>query len=544
MFTYKSYDRFNILESINNDKGVIFSFLSWIWLIMGYALNIWYHLVPGEWIINSDLAAEMVLANMLNNERSILSPNWFYGTELRVFNLQWFYRIGLLIFPNNWTYARTLAMAIIYIVVIAAWLFLMNVCKMGRFGVWSAAFLIWPFGFWHHFLSTYGGYYFVYPIFSFVILGLIVLLARGTSSQIKKMLLILAGAALSLASGLNGPRQIMAFFAPLCLAVIIVLYIDVRKETITQWNMIKAAKKEKLGYIAYSYLFTLFNIMGYLINTGILSKKYTFVSQSDIRWQSGVRSVVDVFIDFMQLFGFRTGVEIFSFEGIASALGLAVGVFLIFSIIRLCKNYSLLSQCEQLLFMFSIAAMIVSEMALCYMDWHYSSNYWLPILPFGIVLICMELKTDVYNLAGIKSMLTIIVSMCIIISSISTIKLSIEEPHRGKKGLYEVAMWLEECGYDQGIAEFWNSQCITEMTNGKIEMWAIRTAEEEDFFGWLQDKSHMTPPEGKVFILLNGSAEKNKENEIVVRGKGTLIYGVDSYSVFELEDVSWMGEQK
>lgn len=188
MFTYKS---FNLFETKKEEKEAIFSFLSWVWLTIGYALNIWYQLVPGEWIIDSDLAAEMVLANMLNHERSILSTNWFYSTELRVFNLQWFYRVGLLVFPDNWTYARTLAMACFYIVVIAAWLFLMNACKFGKFGVWSAAFLIWPFGFWHHLLSTYGGYYFVFPIFSFAILGVVVLLGGGRrDSKTKKNLLV------------------------------------------------------------------------------------------------------------------------------------------------------------------------------------------------------------------------------------------------------------------------------------------------------------------------------------------------------------------
>lgn len=542
MLTYKSLDRLNIFGSIKKDKGVIFSLLSWIWLIVGYALNIWFQLVPGEWIIDSDLAAEMVLANLLNNERSVLSLNWFYSTEIKVFNIQWLYRIGLLIFPNNWTYARTIAMAFFYIAVIAAWLFLMNVCKIGRFGVWSAAFLIWPFGFWHHFLSIYGGYYLVYSLFSFPILGIIVLLAREENSKIKKILLILIGSALSIASGLNGPRQLMSLYAPLCLAVIVILYIDIKKEAITQWDAIKATKKEKLVYIEYTYLFTLVNLIGYLINTSILYKKYTFRTQSDIGWQAGSRSVIDTFIDFIHLFGFREDVKVFSFDGIASALGFAVGIFMIYSIIRLCKNYSHFSQCEQLLMVLSIAVMVVMEIIFCFMDYGYSANFWLPVLPFGIMLICLELKTDVFNLAGLKNMLTVILSICIIISSISTIKLAIEEPFRGKKGLYDVAMWLEACNYDKGIASFWNSQCITEMTNGNIEMWTIHESEDTEFYHWLQDKSHVNPPEGKVFILLEGHVDENNENPIVVQGNGTIVYGDDFYCIYELEDVSWMGE--
>lgn len=542
MSVYKRFNIFSILESINKDRGIIFTFLSWVWLIIGYVLDIWYQLVPGKWIVDSDLAAEMVLTNMLNNEGSILSPNWFYSTEIRVFNLQWFYRIGLLIFPHNWTYARTFAMAVFYIVVIAAWLFLMNACKIGRFGVWSAAFLIWPFGFKYHFYSIYGGYYFVYPVFSFLILGIIVLLARGESSKIKKILLIFIGSALSIASGLNGPRQTMSLYAPLCLAVIVTLYIDIKKEAITQWKLIGTEKREKLGYIAYAYLFAFFNIIGYLINTCILPKKYTFQSQSDIGWQSGVRSVIDIFIDFIHLFGFRKNTEVFSFDGIASALGFAVGMFLIYSIVRLCKNYSHFSQCEQLLLILSIVAIVVTGIVLCYMDWYYADKFWLPILPFGIMLICMELKTDVFHLYGIKNVITMMISVCIIISSISTVKLAIEDPYAGRKGLYDVAMWLEECNYDKGIAGFMTSQCITEMTNGNIEMWTINESENTMFDHWLQDKSHVSPPEGKVFILLEGDVDGNNENIIVVQGNGTLVYGDGSYCVYELEDVSWMGE--
>ena len=544
MFTYKRFNKFNILETIQKDKGVLFSFLSWLWLIIGYVVNIWYQLVPGEWIIDADLAAEMVLANVLNNEGGILSPNWFYSTEIRVFNLQWFYRIGLLFFPNNWTYARTFAMAVFYITVIAAWLFLMHACKIGRFGVWSAAFLIWPFGFKHHFYSTYGGYYFVFPVFSFLILGIIVLLAGEESSKMKKVLLILAGSALSIASGLNGPRQTMSFFAPLCLAVIVMFYIDIRKEAITKWKLIRTEKKEKLSYTVYSYLFTFFNIIGYLINTCFLTKKYSFQLQSDIEWQSGVRSVIDIFIDFFHLFGFRKETKVFSFDGIASALGFAVGLFIIYSMVRLCKNYSHFSQCEQLMLVLSIVAIAVTGIVLCYMDWYYADKFWLPILPFGIMLICLELKTDVFNLTGMKNVITMIVSVCIIISSISTVKLAIEEPYAGRKELYHVAMWLEECNYDKGIASFMNSQCITEMTNGNIEMWTIRSSEDTVFYHWLQDKSHVRPPEGRVFILLEGSVDENNENVIVVQGNGTLVYGDDWYCVYELEDVSWMGEQE
>ena len=37
----------------------------WLWIAAGYLLDLWYQLVPGKWIVDSDLASEMILADLL-----------------------------------------------------------------------------------------------------------------------------------------------------------------------------------------------------------------------------------------------------------------------------------------------------------------------------------------------------------------------------------------------------------------------------------------------------------------------------------------------
>lgn len=61
--------------------------LPWLWLAAGYVLDMWFQLVPGKWIVDSDLASEMMLTKILNQEGSILSHSWYYSTELRVVNM-------------------------------------------------------------------------------------------------------------------------------------------------------------------------------------------------------------------------------------------------------------------------------------------------------------------------------------------------------------------------------------------------------------------------------------------------------------------------
>lgn len=95
---------------------------------------------------------------------------------------------------------------------------------------------------------------------------------------------------------------------------------------------------------------------------------------------------------------------------------------------------------------------------------------------------------------------------------------------------------------DLAAAEFWKSQCITEMTNGKIEMWSLRKEENSTFYHWLQDTSHINPPEGKVVLILGGTSDETKENPNVLAGNGVLVYDDERYSVYEFDDVSWMEE--
>ena len=59
--------------------------LPWLWMAAAYLFDLWYQLVPGKWIVDSDLASEMILSDLLNKEGTIISHNWFYSTELKFY---------------------------------------------------------------------------------------------------------------------------------------------------------------------------------------------------------------------------------------------------------------------------------------------------------------------------------------------------------------------------------------------------------------------------------------------------------------------------
>ena len=151
----------------------VWALLPWLWLAAGYGLDLWFQLVPGRWMVDSDMASEMMLSNFLNQEGRIISKIWYYSTELRVVSVQWVYRFTLLLFPNDWHMARTVGMAIMLAAFAGLMLLLARSIGLGRIGVWMAGGLIWPYGRIYLIYAIYGGHYLVYTFLYVVSLTLV-----------------------------------------------------------------------------------------------------------------------------------------------------------------------------------------------------------------------------------------------------------------------------------------------------------------------------------------------------------------------------------
>ena len=77
----------NSLKS-NDRNERIFTVVSFILFCLCFCFLFWFLNVNIERFLNSDDASELMLAKMLAEENRLITPNWFYSTELRVFNTQ------------------------------------------------------------------------------------------------------------------------------------------------------------------------------------------------------------------------------------------------------------------------------------------------------------------------------------------------------------------------------------------------------------------------------------------------------------------------
>lgn len=510
--------------------------LPWLWMAAAYLFDLWYQLVPGKWIVDSDLASEMILSDLLNKEGTIISHNWFYSTELKVVNLQWFYRLGLLIFPNDWHLARTFGMAITLALFAAAMLFFVKCAGLGRAGLWMVGTLLWPFG--QHYLvyAIYGGYYLVYTFFYMLVLALVL---RSLNADKKHCALqwVLA-CVITAVAGMNGVKQLMVFHAPLCLAAAILLVLALHSCGKTNWKAALDACRKEVRLFAASLVTAVAAAAGYFVSNAVLSRMYDFKSYNFIVWNRDEDwfTLDRILMDFFHEFGYENGSGVFHFGGIAAAVGLLLGCWMFFCIVRLLLRLDKLERNDKLLVLLLVAMLAVCGVAYTYFHEYYL-YFWLMNMPVAIAVMAVEIKTEDFHILGARQLLGVGLAACFTLCAVSTVRQEQEHPYLAHKGLNTAAEWLVDNGYTQGYSTFWNGNAMTELTSGKLEVWTLQSLDRDDVPNWLQPKSHLTTDPAHPFLLIDTETDGPAENaKLIQYGDCTEAYNDGRYVIYDFAD--------
>jgi len=526
----------------------------WLWLVFAYIWEAVYQIIHGREVLDADLAAEMVLSDLLNKEHSILSKNWFYSTELRVFESQWFYRLGLLVFPNNWHAARVFATMIMLGVLAALVIIAARMLGFRKIAPWAAAVLMCPFGRFWLVYSTYGTYYLIYTGFSLMtVIAIAGIIKGGKPITVKNAGFYLLGIFAGLASGLNGIKQTLFFFAPLVIAALILFLSAMfeRGEKIKKEKDIVSVCGKELSIFCVSVFFTVFNLAGYLINSRILVSKYSFTDFGQTNWTGEPQTrLYDVIVDFLSLFGYESGGKVLSIGGIISGIGLMFGFVVIASIAFLMSAFKRLSMAEKFLLLINVSTLAFCSLVFCYIDvyqsfhWLYHVYYWLPLMPFLILAVLVTIgRLSEGFLPGLKTLSyagCILGAALVTLVSWNTLKKEVFDPLFGYKGYVEAADFLVENDLTQGYAMFWSSDVLRELSNGKVETWTVTNPDIYILHEWLQEKTHLTEdPEGKVFFLMDADpallGEHYAESAFIQNGNCREVYAEGTIHIYEFD---------
>lgn len=470
----------------------------WVALACAFAL-----LCVFEWrnvgdLLDSDMGSDMIYANLLFKEGRLLSPSWYYSTELRILHNHLFFT-PLFYLTQDWRLVRFLGSVISYVLFLVSLGCLTRQLGLKRFFPLLGAALLLPLSevyFHYTFISTF---YTPYLILSFFLFALALSQSAPLPPRARAVRLAALGV-LSLLTGLSGFRFVISSALPLTLAAVVL--------------RLRHPGHARSGRLLTGSLVCLGTMLaGVAVNLFVLSRIYTFASYSGMHFTAfSFERVGEFFTGLLALLGYPAGKPVFSLAPAAAILSLVVPGLGVWSVARVLRaprgavDAPAPSFGEQFLALFVMlgTALFLCLAALTDMElYHY---HFLPIAIYLAPLAAMRLQSlrlPSLRIAAAGGLAVLLGAVCLV-----------NYPYYTRRDMtYEQRMLLEtlsEEGYSTGYSTFWMGNVLTELSGGEVDMYVIKrplnTAQDllDRVDAWLQLKSHReAPPEGKVFILFS-----------------------------------------
>ena len=478
-------------------------------------------------MLSSDDASELVLSKILSENGGILSSKWYYSTEIRVLNAQIIWSI-LFHFIGSWHVVHLLGNIICFgILLLCLWGFCREFQMQRVFPV-LGAFLLIPVSDLYYAFVLQNVCYIPYIATIFVMFAGLVYYVKGSS--VAKTRVVLAFIALfSIVNGMGGARQLLTFYLPFAIAVIIYVMFGAEGKT---------SEKRPIGVYMLVSLFG--GAAGYMINSRLLSHRYFFAQYGDIRYSTfSWDRVIEVINGWLNTLGYKSGGKLFSVTTLFNVTSGITVVLVVYSIVKILKDNG--SSWQLRLFALYYAAAFAAYVLLYSMtDMDYSDRYNLPVTACSYVLIFMYFygKSDRGTkerrqvIAGLTAFTLLLVG-CGIFNYYPRVRGYNGNPRK------DAVIAAVDQGYTCGYATFWNANISTELSDGKLEMWAWTDYPEDitelnAFPQWLRKVSHDLPPQQRVCVLLS-SDEAQKFSFVERIGEEHQVYMSDAYVVYGFE---------
>ena len=479
------------------------SALPWVWLVLAYCITLGVLIVRGEGYIDSDMGGEMILADLLNQERDLLlSKNWGYSTEIRVFYLQLIYRITLLIFPHNWFAARMLGQAVWLLLLVLCMLYAGHTLGLRSCGVWAAAALICPFGSDHLLFSLLGGFYIPHMILMLLSFALAIQFMQSFGKKLSiRLALLFLLALVSFINGLGSLKGLMVIYLPMLMAAALALAFSIHSGPVS-------VHRAEFRFLIGAVVSAASAAFGYLVNSVFLSAHYDFVNQNSLTWgKLDFNAFLDSIAGFLSLLGFPHG-NVMSIYGILGAFFFVIVAAVLFSIAFLLRNYRSLSFSIQLLLVTFLCSVLVQASIFSFTENILNgvvSYWWLTTIPMVFLLLQAAWQHFSFRLPAGRPLCAAAFMICMVFVSIaSTHTYFTSDSYRVVPEMKPAEEWLLENGYREGYALFWKANVLTEWSSGQLDVRVVDGyhLDVTEPHSWLEKHSHQTPPKGKVFLLV------------------------------------------
>ncbi len=486
-------------------------------------------------LMHSDMSAEIILSKLLASEKRLITPNWFYSTEIRIVYTQLVMTPLFTIFPDKGMHMIKLASIMIYAFLLAVtYIFTAKEFDIKKAPLFlSGAFLFAPLSNEYFDMVLLGCFYTSQIIVTYLLIK--IFLHESSEKTYAKMISLTILLLSSFIVGLSGFRYLASLFAPLFIATVFALVFDKEKGTVTGIK----------GKVYISFAMGVFGTIGCAINLFVLPKFYHFdrsgvspVAFNEIPGRF-IRSIKLMAL----LLGFREG-EVSALDGIVNVIKIVCLIFLIFEVIYLLRNrYKVLSPKQRILLYYFIASLVINWIMLIFTDVRMQYRYWIPSLAIAILLTGVYLsipkKADAKKMSAKIAM--IVPAALVVVTVLSSYygELLKDYEYNDCAKRYGYMDFLEKEGYEFGYATFWNASVSEYLSDGKIHVATLTGGfNDEAPYEWLAPTYYYQKGyhEGKTFLLLAKTEEPAlASGDINFMQDAPKVYEDDFYVIYEGE---------
>lgn len=472
----------------------------------------------GNHWIDSDMAAEMIFAKLLSEEgKLIATSDWYYSTEFRVLYTQLIMGPLHRIF-SSWHVIRVITNVVFYAFMYASFCYVcrplgikkrnVRLCALALFVPVSEAVMT-------H--LQMGNTYMSHVILSFLTFGLFLRLAdRDCRVGSRRFILCsILFAVLCSILGASGVRYLLDLLVPIFITAALFImrghgFAAFREEP-SKGTFTGMIKCEQARYFYVSMVGMVFGGMGYLVNALYISKLYQFQTYDTtyfIKVHEGVfmDRVQNAVGELLQMFGYIENKAFLSLRGLITMLAFVmIGClgYIWAKAMRYSEARTLaleepsVQNQRRFTVLFTGVSMVLHLFVFIFTTSTMVDRYFIPIAIFFLITtaIYMEWEARVFDRVAV----CLILGGCLCLAGMKTYFSFVTNDKNASR--YEVADFLMEEGYSFGYASYWNSNIMTEISNGELEMANLWSLESLGDFKWSSRVSSYEPKEGKIFLI-------------------------------------------
>lgn len=495
-----------------------------------------YKATYGIKLIESDSASDILYAYILSQENTFVSKNWFFSTQIRIFDNELLFALLFKCFPTmGWWQIEVIGTMIMNGIMGGASVYFAYQLGFEHYSIWMFGLSLLPYGLSQtYYTLMHGCGYYGYSITQvYVILGIYWAIINSTN-KIKRRKKYLFFSLFSFIIGLQGIRLLENLYIPLLLGSIIYCLYQNYSQKI---NFFTKTNTDK--YILWtSLLGTSMALGGYAVNKVFLSNIFVFGSVENLNWKEfDIQPFAIMIREIISNLGYVDGLDLFSIGSLANIFALSLTLIIAAVFIDICRGKKLFIK-ENFITLYFLCALVIHFLIYTFLSIDYKPRYMLPffmVLPH--IIISYLRKKDI----SLNKNMILITVIAIGLVCFNTIFQTHINGNRGgiesTEKQTEMVNFLLENDFKYGFSTFMYTNSSVQHSDGKLKICPLASFTTFEKSNWLCTTDPIDISWSEKTFLIISEEQLSNERQMSWNQEDHIIWREGGIFVFEFQSV-------